>query len=121
MYLDQEKNFIASTVSLRTVTYTFSKDSDLVTTVDGKKVLKAGTIYPANNATAKGVLLHDVQLEDENGNAVNNTGALIVAGHLYSNQLPVAPESTAVTALAANGLYFETMPTTTVPSDGTLA
>ncbi len=120
MVLDQAKNFIASQVSLRTVSYTFSKDSELAVTEENKKVLKAGTIYPANDATAKGVLLHDVILEDENGNAKNNIGALIVAGHLYSDKLPVAPASTAITALAGHGLYFETEPTTVVPGDGTI-
>ncbi len=29
---------------------------------DGKKIVKAGTIYPANDATAKGVLLHDTDV-----------------------------------------------------------
>jgi hypothetical protein len=28
---------------------------------DSKKIVKAGTIYPANDATAKGVLLHDTE------------------------------------------------------------
>lgn len=29
---------------------------------DGKKIVKAGTVYPANDATAKGVLLHDTDV-----------------------------------------------------------
>ena len=35
-----------------------------VTTVDGKKVIKAGTIYPKNDATAKGVILSTVDVTD---------------------------------------------------------
>lgn len=121
MTLEQDKNFIASAVSLRTVSYTFSKDTELAVTENGKKVLKAGTIYPANGATAVGVVLADLVLEDDFGNPKNNIGALIVSGHLYSNRLPAAPESAAITKLAATGLFFENEPATTVPSDGTLA
>jgi len=120
MTLEQDKNFIASAVSLRTVPYTFSKNTTLAVTEEGKKVLKAGTIYPANDATAKGVVLADLVLEDDFGNAKNAVGALIVSGHLYSNRMPVAPESTAVTKLAGTGLFFEEEPSTTVPADGTL-
>lgn len=118
--LDNGQNFIASQVGLRTVSYTFDKTSALAETEGVVKVIKAGTIYPANDATAVGVLLHDVQLADRDFNAKDGIGALIVAGHLYSDKLPVAPASAAVTALAAKGLYFEEQPTTSVPADGTI-
>lgn len=65
--------------------------------VDG--VVKAGTIFPANDATAQGVLLHDVDVA--NG---DNVGSLIVEGYILGQRLPVAPASAAVTAL--KGIKF---------------
>ena len=60
--------------------------------VDG--VIKAGTIFPANGATAVGILLHDVDLK--NG---DNVGALIVAGYVLEDRLPVVVDAAAKTAL----------------------
>ena len=56
-------------------------------------VIKAGTIIPANDATAKGILLNAVDLnEDPNG-------AIIIHGFIKGAKLPVAADAAAVTAL----------------------
>ena len=115
------ENFIASTVGLRLVTYTFDKDSELAVTENGKTVLKAGTIYPSNDENAVGVVYEDVILEDANGTARDNIGSLIVAGHLYGDKLNDTLDADAITALNAKGLFFEDEPETTVPGDGTLS
>ena len=65
--------------------------------VDG--VVKAGTIFPANDATAQGVLLHDVDLTKG-----DNVGSLIVEGYILGQRLPVVPTTAAVTAL--KGIKF---------------
>ncbi len=57
-------------------------------------VIKAGTIIPANNATAIGVLLTDVH-KDENPN-----GTIVIHGFIETSKLPVAPDEAAKTALA---------------------
>ena len=67
-------------------------DSSFPGAVDG--VVKAGTIFPANDATAEGILLHDVNIK--NG---ENVGALIVGGYIIPERLPVAPDAAAITAL----------------------
>lgn len=56
-------------------------------------IIKAGTIIPANDATAIGVLLTDV-VKDHNPN-----GTIVIHGFVDKSKLPVAPESTAETAL----------------------
>jgi hypothetical protein len=51
-------------------------------------VITAGTIIPANDATAKGVLLNDVVLGE------NPNGTIVVHGFIKKSKLPAAPAST---------------------------
>lgn len=64
------------------------------TTVNGRKIVKAGTILPANDATAKGVVLYDVDVTNGDEN-----GALVIHGFIDKSKIPTQPEETAVTAL----------------------
>lgn len=64
------------------------------TTVDGKKIVKAGTILPANDATAKGVVLYDVDVT--NGDEV---GSLVIHGFIDKTKIPTAPDALAIAAL----------------------
>lgn len=59
------------------------------TTVGDKKIVKAGTILPANDATAKGVLLYDVDVTHG-----SNTGALVIHGFIDKDKIPAQPDST---------------------------
>lgn len=70
----------------------------------GNKIVKAGTIYPTNDASAKGILFEDVDVT--NG---DHEGSLIVAGRIYSDMLPVAPAK----EVSLPGLTFVTAATTT--------
>lgn len=56
-------------------------------------VVKAGTIVPANDATAIGVLLYDVYPAD------NPNGAIVLHGFIKKDKLPVEPATEAITAL----------------------
>lgn len=62
--------------------------------VEGRKIVKAGTILPANDGTAKGILLEDVDVT--NG---DNLGALIEQGFILKDRLPIEPATEAITAL----------------------
>ena len=62
--------------------------------VDGKKIVKAGTILPDNNATAKGILLEDVDVT--NGDAI---GSIIEDGFVLKDRLPVVPDEQAISVL----------------------
>jgi len=61
---------------------------------NGNKIIPAGTIYPANDATAVGVVLNDVDVTY--GDA---TGALVIHGFIDLTKLPTAPDDAAVAAL----------------------
>lgn len=62
--------------------------------VNGRKIIKAGTIYPANDATAKGIVLYDVDVTG--GDTV---GALMVEGYVIASRLHTQPDQAAKTAL----------------------
>lgn len=100
-------NFIASAVGMVQQTRNFT-DAGITADEYGYKTVPAGTIYPANDATAEGVVFEDVDVTDG-----AHAGSLVVAGRLYSNRLPTAPSEAAKTAMLARGLYFETVPETT--------
>lgn len=51
-------------------------------------IIPAGTIVPANDATAVGVLLHDVK-KDEDPN-----GTIVIHGFIRKDKLPAEPAST---------------------------
>lgn len=56
-------------------------------TPDSDGVVKAGTIIPANDATAIGVLLSDVVVAD------NPNGTVVIHGFINKSKLPVQPAS----------------------------
>lgn len=56
-------------------------------------VIPAGTIVPANDATAKGVLLYDVNLNE------NPNGSIVVHGFALTAKLPAEPAEAAIAAL----------------------
>ena len=70
--------------------------------VDGRRVVKAGTIYPANNATAIGVVLNDYDVTDG-----DKMMAVVVHGFIKTAALPVAPSaSVAASQLAASPFTY---------------
>ncbi len=71
-------------------------DCSAIAGTDG--IVKAGTIIPANDATAKGVLLTDVVL------AENPNGTIVIHGFIESAKLTTQPTAEAKTALT--GVVF---------------
>lgn len=61
-------------------------------------VIPAGTIVPANDTSAVGVLLNDVYFDDD------PNGAVVVHGFINKDKLPEAPAEDAKTAL--KGILF---------------
>lgn len=94
--------------------------SYVTTTTDGRKYVKAGTIYPANDNTAIGIVYEDVDVTTG-----NMPGSVVLSGRVYTNRLPVAPtddETSGGTTTAGSkstleskGFIFETEPTVTRP------
>lgn len=62
------------------------KDSALAVTEEGRKIVKAGTMYPANDATAEGVILNDYDVTDG-----DQMAAVVIHGFVLKAKLPAAP------------------------------
>lgn len=85
-------NFLAAS-KVQTFT-TVVSDVGVVADANGRKIVKAGTILPANDATVKGILYADVDVTHG-----PQPGALIVEGYILEARLHTAPDETAKTAL----------------------
>ena len=101
-------NFLASEVGLRLVSTTAKTSNAAVVTENGRKIIKAGTVYPSNDASAKGIIFQDVDVTDG-----AKAAPLMVGGYYYSDKITI--DSTAIEALKGKGLYGEAEPTATRP------
>lgn len=95
-------NFIASEVGLVLRTKEVA-DTGVVADAYGNKTVPAGTIYPADDSTAIGIMFTDT---DVTMGAAE--GSVMVAGRVYEERLTIS--SDAKSALAAIGIVFETAP-----------
>ena len=78
-------------------------------TRNGRDIVPAGAVIPANDSTAVGILYEDIDVTD--GAAA---GSIVTKGTIYGDRLPAALDSDAVTALA--GITVKTSPTVTRPA-----
>lgn len=94
-----EKRFLKSS---KFITFTYQGNDTIagVVTENGRKILKQGTVYPANDATAIGLVFSDYDVTD---------GPLpisvLVEGEVHEEALPVAPAELAKTALKNIGFH----------------
>lgn len=79
-----------------------------VTRDNGRKVVPAGAVIPANGATANGILFEDIDVTEG-----AKPGSVVIAGTIYGNRLPAALADAAATAL--KGITVLTEPTITRP------
>lgn len=86
---DSAKQILAIPDHYVAIARMLEKDSALATTVEGRKIVKAGTIYPANNETAIGVILNDYDVTDGDQQA-----AVVIHGFIQKSKLPTAPAGT---------------------------
>lgn len=73
------------------------------TRADGAKYVKMGTPFPANGATAEGIVYEDVDVTTG-----NMPGSVVLSGVVYLDRLPVTLASAAKTALEGKGFKFIT-------------
>lgn len=73
--------------------------AQVVTRPDGSKYVPMGAVIPANDATAVGILYEDIDVS--NGDM---PGSVVTAGQVYTDRLPAAPASAAVSAMT--GIKF---------------
>ena len=102
--------FLANNEDCTRVTMNFKSDGSTgtVTTVGTAKYIKAGTVYPASGATAKGLVYEDVDVT--NGEAA---GSVVTAGTVYEERLP---EDVADSKEHLTSIVFVNEPTVTRPA-----
>lgn len=86
------------------------KQDGAKTTEGGGKYVPMGTVWPANDGSAEGIVYEDVDVTSG-----NMPGSVVMRGTIYKDRLPVAIDSAAETALKAKGFVFVTEPTITRP------
>lgn len=95
-------NILESEVGLVLKTYTAEQTN--AETVNDKKIIKAGSVYPTNATGAIGLVFEDVDMTDDEKRPIS----VIVAGRILENRLPVTVDSTAKTELQGKGIVFVT-------------
>ena len=68
---------------------------------NGAKYVRMGTVYPANDTTAEGIIYEDVDVSTG-----DMPGSVVLEGKVYEDRLPVKLESAAKTALKNKGFVF---------------
>ncbi len=92
-----EPSIVAFPEHILSVGHTFEKDDAASVVVDGRKIVKAGTIvtYTDDNGDTKtGVVLYSVDVTDG-----NQMGAIVRHGWIRTDKMPVAPTSAQKTAM----------------------
>lgn len=77
---------------------------------NGSKYVKMGTVYPANDATAVGIVYEDIDVTTG-----DMPGSVVTKGDVYEDRLPVTLAEAAKTALEGKGFTFRKAPTVTRP------
>jgi len=72
----------------------FNKDDSTAVTIDSRKIIKAGTLWPSNDGSVQGIVFSDLDVTDG-----DQSGSLLVHGFVKTAALPVVPASTAIAAL----------------------
>lgn len=70
--------------------------AQVVTLESGAKIVPAGAVVPANDATAKGILYEDVEVTTG-----DMPGSIVTRGTVYADRLPAEVASVAKSALTA--------------------
>ncbi|GEO70534.1 hypothetical protein [Levilactobacillus acidifarinae] len=91
-----ETNFLASEKFTSFPTMVDDTNAAVITDELGHKVIPAGTVWPSNDAKAKGILLNGADV-----NEGPQMTSLLVGGWLLGQNLPVAPSADAMKAMTA--------------------
>lgn len=87
------------------------KQEGATDTEDGGKYVPMGTVWPANDATAEGIVYEDIDVTTG-----DMPGSVVLAGRVYEDRLPATISTGAKTALEGKGFTFiATSPAVTRP------
>ncbi|ALV20754.1 hypothetical protein [Carnobacterium antarcticum] len=88
----EEINFMGSA---HFISFTKQAETSMVTAGDdGRKILPAGSIFPANDETAEGITINPVDVTDG-----PQPVGVIVEGYVIAERLPVEPSEEAKTSM----------------------
>ena len=90
---DTTPNFLESEEGL--ILKTFTAEQANAVTIGNRKIIQAGTVFPKNETGAKGIVYQDVDMTDDEKRPIS----VIVAGRVFEDRLPVAPETDVKTEL----------------------
>lgn len=99
--LYSSNNILASEIGL--VQKTNQGTKSMATDEDGRLIIKAGTVFPANDSTAEGLVFEDVDITDDEKRPIS----VIIAGRVIEDRLPVEVAEEAKSALVASGIHFD--------------
>ena len=103
MYVNQKTNYTQDKNFLKSadiITITATATTAMGATVGTQKLVVAGTVFPANDATAKGIVYETVDVT--NG---DQPVAIIVDGHIIDAYLPAPVAALAKPVLTQITLY----------------
>lgn len=112
-----QKHFLVDGYFVESIAMHLDKEDALAVDEGGRKVVKAGTVYPANDATAIGLVLHDYDVTDGDANC-----AVVIRGAVLDGKVTVS--ATAKGALkglvfVADGVVRENQPEGSGGDEGT--
>lgn len=106
---ESQPNWLASEIGIIPKTMTIPNSMGKTEAGTGRLKVMSGTIYPANDDTATGIVYGPNGLDyDVTDGDVE--GSVLIAGRVYANRLPEAPDADAMAALEAKGLFFDECP-----------
>lgn len=87
----EQINWLASA---KFIPFTYQIPKTMGVKEGGRKIVKSGTVYPANDATAIGIVFNDVDVT--NG---DQPGSVLVEAWVLEDRLPEKPSEEAKTAM----------------------
>lgn len=96
-FANTQKHFLVDGYFVESLAMHLVKDDALAVVEGGRKVVKAGTVYPADDETAIGLVLHDYDVTDGGTNA-----AVVIRGAVLDGKVDVSATAKGV----LKGLVF---------------
>lgn len=97
-------DFLVNNEDCTRLTKTISAEhAQVKTNADGTKYVPCGAIYPANDATAIGIVYEDIDVTSG-----DMAGSVVTEGIVYKDKLPTAPASAAESAMSGITFVAET-------------
>lgn len=95
------KNIFTNGKDIQAIAVTFPQDDPLATVIDGRKIIVRGTVWPANDETAIGLVRHDYDVTDG-----DVAGAVVTHGSILEAHLPEEVGAEAKPVLESRGIMF---------------